>query len=198
MGKKIKNFKPNPEFLGNVLDASDVSKMLNVTKSKVYYLCQSDQIPHKRIGPNNARLIFSEMDVIEWYDNLPEGFLESAYDPSLHGIRGECEEEFERQKVTAAEERHTLEEAKKSLNDYSIRDGIVTNNGRSNDPSFHKAFKVRSSLFEEDALLLIDVLQQVKDGDFEFDTLTLERLTAIHFQFQHDIINYKQAKERRG
>jgi excisionase family DNA binding protein len=54
-------------FEDPILTVTEVAHYLKISKAKIYYLIQSDQMPHIRIG-KNVRVRYS--DLLQWIDGL--------------------------------------------------------------------------------------------------------------------------------
>lgn len=55
------------QFDDPILTVSDVASYLKISKAKIYYLIQRNEIPHIKIQ-RNVRIRYS--DLLEWLDNL--------------------------------------------------------------------------------------------------------------------------------
>lgn len=63
---KLLNNKPEPQQLPDRCTFDDALEITGVSKSKLYKLTSSNEIPHKRYG---NRLIFSRKELAEWVES---------------------------------------------------------------------------------------------------------------------------------
>lgn len=192
---KKKNSKtPNPTVArGGILDVNGVSELLKIGSQKVYDLVRTNKIPYKRIG--ERRLVFSESDVLHWFDNLPYGI------PDHSTLIGDLDVAEEAQKaaevvepvIDAAEEQPLrTTEMNRTLSN------ALKANGHTKRTSGDQEAKVRLYL-ERDQIELLVALIDLVDKDDVPTALTkdeVEGLVETSYTLEHALVGHKRHQRR--
>ena len=192
--KMAKNAETKASLMrGAILDVSGVAELLKIGSPKVYDLVRTNSIPYKRIG--ERRLIFSESDVLHWFENLPDGDMPFGEADEVEADEVEAEEVVEEvEPVVAAVEQQPLRTADMNR----TLSTALKANGHTHRPSEAEEANVRLYLTRVHIELIMDLIEAA-DGD-EIDTpLTkaeIEELVEASYKLEHALVGHRRHQRK--
>ena len=166
---------------------------MKVGTGKVYDLVRRHKIPHKKIG---TRIIFSEADVLAWFQSLPNGTLPDLGPlpkPEVVDVpveEDEPEKAPDEEVATKAAEREPLKTSELS---HRVSTALKANgHTRPIDDEEPEEAKVRTYLTRDQVDLLIQLIDDIDREAFDtpYTRTEVEEMVAAAFTMKHALLSY--------
>jgi excisionase family DNA binding protein len=201
---KRKNSKtPTPTVQSStILDVGGVADLLKIGSPKVYDLVRTNSIPYKRIG--ERRLIFSESDVLHWFDNLPDGSIPL-------GVVDESEAEDEATRLAIVEEvveevveqvepvvRAVEQEPLRTTEMNRTLSTALKANGHTHRPNEAEEANVRLFLTRVHIELIMELIEAADTDEVEtpLTNAEMDELVEASYKLEHALVGHRRHQRK--
>ena len=190
---------------GAILDVSGVANLLKIGTPKIYDLVRTNSIPYKRIG--ERRLIFSESDVLHWFDNLPDGSIPL-------GVVDEFEAEDEATRLAIVEEvveqvepvveqvepvvRAVEQEPLRTTEMNRALSTALKANGHTHRPNEAEEANVRLFLTRVHIELIMELIEAADTDEVEtpLTNAEMDELVEASYKLEHALVGHRRHQRK--